>query len=245
MPWGVITFLLKKYRVTTKIVGARNIMSQMLQENMMCGVDEAGRGSVLGPLVVCAVYTVTDDALKDIGVRDSKKLAPKVRERMYDQISGCCDYEVVVMPAEEIDRKRKEMSLNEIELDMFILACSRVPVTTVYADCPDVNEAGFSKEMSIRMNGPEIIARHKADDVFPIVSAASIIAKVTRDRILDDLQREFGEDIGSGYPSDSSTMVFIEKWIRENRCPPPHTRCSWEPVRQMMTVSKNTKISDW
>jgi ribonuclease HII len=212
---------------------------------MRCGVDEAGRGSALGPLVVGAVYSDSDVVLTWIGVKDSKKLSPKVRERMFDQIADACEICIVPISAAEIDEKRKRISLNEIELEMFIAACSKIPVSEVYADCPDVNEAEFSRDMSGKLKGPTIIARHKADDIFPIVSAASIIAKVTRDRMIEDIQKEFGTDIGSGYPSDRVTMEFIEKWIKDNGCPPPYTRCSWEPVRQMMTVSKNTKISDW
>jgi len=212
---------------------------------MRCGVDEAGRGSALGPLVVGAVYSESDDILLDIGVKDSKKLSPKVRERMYDLISNSCKFSIISISAENIDEKRKMISLNSIEMEMFVEACSKIPVTPVYADCPDVNEAAFSKEMDVLMKGPEIIAKHKADDTFPIVSAASIMAKVTRDRMIDDIQKEFGTNIGSGYPSDHYTMEFIEKWIKDNGCPPPHTRCSWEPVRKMITVSKNTRISDW
>ncbi|MDR2698971.1 MAG: ribonuclease HII [Candidatus Methanoplasma sp.] len=220
-------------------------MSYRFTKHMICGVDEAGRGSVLGPLVVGAVYSESDDMLKEIGVKDSKKLTPKTRERMYDQIVNACEFCVIPISAEEIDAKRKMMSLNEVELEMFVAACSKIPVSAVYADCPDVNEAGFSKEMGGRMKRTEITARHKADDIFPIVSAASVVAKVTRDRMIADIRDEFGADIGSGYPSDRVTMGFIEKWIKDNGGPPPHTRCSWEPVRQMMTVSKNTRISDW
>jgi ribonuclease HII len=212
---------------------------------MLCGVDEAGRGSVLGPLAVGAVYSESDAVLIEIGVRDSKKLSPGTRERMYDQIKDVCAVGIAVVSASEIDRLRKSVSLNEIELNMFVEACSEVPVSAVYADCPDVSEARFSRDMGGKMKGTAIIARHKADDIYPIVSAASIIAKVTRDRLIEDLKREFGADIGSGYPSDCRTMEFIEKWIKDNGSPPPHTRCSWEPVKQMMAVSKNTRISDW
>ncbi len=212
---------------------------------MLCGVDEAGRGSVLGPLVVGAVYTDSEDALAAMGVKDSKKLSPGIRERLYDLITDSCCTCVVPISAAEIDEKRKRLSLNVIELEMFVEACSKLPACVIYADCPDVNEAGFSREMGKRLKGAEIIARHKADDVFPIVSAASIIAKVTRDRMISDIQKEFGTGIGSGYPSDPCTMEFIEKWIKDNGSPPPYTRCSWEPVRQMISVSKNTRISDW
>ncbi|MFA6804896.1 MAG: ribonuclease HII [Candidatus Methanomethylophilaceae archaeon] len=213
---------------------------------MFCGVDEAGRGSVLGPLVVGAVYTEDDTVLKEIGVKDSKKLTEKVRERMFDEIAASCPlYTTVVITADEIDEKRKRQSLNVIEMDMFQEAVSKIPVKTVYADCPDPNEMIFSSTLSVRLGGTEVIGRHKADDTYPVVSAASIIAKVTRERMVADIQREFDVNIGSGYPSDHFTMEFIEKWIKDNGRPPKYTRCSWEPVRHLMSASRNTKLTDW
>jgi ribonuclease H, mammalian HI/archaeal HII subfamily len=212
---------------------------------MFCGIDEAGRGSVMGPLVVGSVYCESDEILMKIGVRDSKKLTPASRERMYDMICGEFQTSVVIASASDIDERRKTMTLNIIELEMFIEAAQVTPVSAVYADCPDVNEAGFTRMMSSRLKDTRIVAKHKADDIFPVVSAASIVAKVTRDRLVSEIEAEFGAVIGSGYPSDTVTMEFIEKWIKENGSPPEHTRCSWEPVRQLMTVSKNTKISDW
>lgn len=212
---------------------------------MFCGVDEAGRGSVMGPLTVGAVYAETDDLLKNIGVKDSKKLTPATRDRMYDAITDSFDISVAIVSAAEIDELRKRYTLNEIEMKMFVEACSKMPVSQIYADCPDVNEAGFSGEMKVLMNGVKVIAKHKADDRYPVVSAASIVAKVTRDRMIEDIRKEFGTVIGSGYPSDRLTMEFIEKWIKDNGNPPKHTRCSWEPVRQLLAVSKNAKIDDW
>ena len=213
---------------------------------MFCGVDEAGRGSVMGPLVVGAVYVEDDSVLKDIGVKDSKKLTPKSRERMYDQIiSQASDYTVVIASAADIDDRRTRMSLNDVELDMFREAVSKIPVTRVYADCPDVNEMSFSNALSIRLNNVTVIGRHTADDTYPVVSAASIIAKVTRDRMVEDISKEFGVDIGSGYPSDEKTMGFIKEWINKNGVSPKHTRNSWEPVRKLLSVSANTKITDW
>ena len=199
----------------------------------------------MGPLVVGSVYCGSDEALIKIGVKDSKKLTPSSRERMYDLICDEFQTSVAIASAAEIDERRKSMTLNVIELEMFIEVAQAVPVSAVYADCPDVNEMGFTRMMSSRLKDVRIVAKHKADDIFPVVSAASIIAKVTRDRMISEIETEFGTVIGSGYPSDTVTMEFIEKWIKENGSPPKHTRCSWEPVRQLMTVSKNTKISDW
>ncbi len=201
----------------------------------------------MGPLVVGAVFAESDVALLEIGVKDSKKLTPKKREAMYGQIiDSVPGWSVSIASAADIDRLRKTCSLNEIELRMFCDAVSKHPADAVIADCPDVNETGFSARFSAALGGAkEITAKHKADDTYPIVSAASIIAKVTRDRMMEDIRREFGADIGSGYPSDRDTMQFIEEWIRKNREAPKEVRCSWEPVRAMLSGRYNTKLSDW
>ncbi len=213
---------------------------------MFCGVDEAGRGSVMGPLVVGAVYVENDDILKEIGVKDSKKLSPKRRETMYSEIIDAVDeYSVVILSAEEIDERRQKESLNEVELDLFVQATSKIPVLRVYADCPDVNERGFQSSMSRLLGNTEIVARHKADDMFLVVSAASIIAKVTRDRLITEISEEFGENIGSGYPSDTVTTDFIEKWIKEKGRSPKHTRTSWETVRRIQSKYSVRRITDW
>ena len=136
----------------------------------------------MGPLVVGAVFVEGDGPLVDIGVRDSKKLTPRRRERMYDEIVATAGWTVVIASAEDIDSRRKTMSLNDVELHMFAEAVSANPVTRVYADCPDVNEASFSRRLGALVPDAEIIAKHKADDSYPVVSAASIVAKVTRDR---------------------------------------------------------------
>ena len=212
---------------------------------MICGIDEAGRGPVMGPMVVAAVFVGDDGILKDIGVRDSKKLSPSAREKMYIEITAVTDYRVIVLSAEEIDSERNSRSLNEIELQMFADAVSGTGVSEVYADCPDVNESSFSSALSSKLGNVKVRAEHKADDKYAVVSAASVIAKVTRDRMMKEIAKTFGEDIGSGYPSDPATMDFIVKWIKENGDAPPHTRRSWETVRKMMTLSMNRKITDW
>jgi ribonuclease HII len=212
---------------------------------MFCGIDEAGRGPVMGPLVVTAVFVEDDDRLRTIGVKDSKKLSPSVRERMYHDILRAAEHRTIILSAEEIDAKRADHSMNEIELQMFAAAASEKKVSRVYADCPDVNVTAFASSLSAKLGGTKVIAEHGADNAYPVVSAASVIAKVTRDRIISEISKEFGTDIGSGYPSDQTTIGFIAKWIKENGDAPPHTRRSWETVRKMLTVSMNSKITDW
>ena len=212
---------------------------------MICGIDEAGRGPVMGPLVVASVFVSDEDGLKGIGVRDSKRLSPQTREHMFDRIAEMAEYRLVILSADEIDSKRAKHSLNDIELRMFADSVSGMKVSEVYADCPDANESSFGYALSHMLGNVNVIARHKADDTYPVVSAASIIAKVTRDRMMSNISDEFGTDVGSGYPSDQLTMDFIAKWIKENGNPPPHTRRSWETVRRMMTLNMNSKITDW
>ena len=209
-----------------------------------CGIDEAGRGSVMGPLTVGILRADSDNELLSLGVRDSKKLTPKKRESIYEELVGSYDTYVVEVTASEIDELRKKISLNKIELNMFVEAFNKLTGDIAYVDCPDVNETGFSLSMSRKCVG-HIVAEHKADDRYPVVAAASIIAKVTRDRRIAEISEGFGENIGSGYPSDHITMSFIEKWIKDNGIPPLNTRCSWEPVRRLMTLAANTKINDW
>ncbi len=214
---------------------------------MFCGVDEAGRGSAMGPLVVGVVYVEDDSFLRQIGVKDSKKLTPKRRESMFDEITGTVEHWcTVIISSEEIDEQRKRMSLNEIELNMFAEGTSRWCCEKVFADCPDVNENSFGQHLSTLVgNGVEVIAKHKADDTYPVVSAASVVAKVTRDRMMEDIRQEFGRNVGSGYPSDHYTMDFIRDWISEKGSAPPHVRTSWEPVREMLSQRKCTTLDDW
>ena len=213
---------------------------------MFCGVDEAGRGPVMGPLVVGAVYVEDDDVLRSIGVKDSKKLTPRRREVMYDEIVSAVEgYSIITLSAEEIDAKRERMSLNMVEMEMFAEAVSRMPVTRVYVDCPDPNEEKFGNMLSVRINNTPVTARHKADDTYPVVSAASILAKVTRDRLIAEISEEFGENIASGYPSDPVTIAFIEKWLKEKGCTPRHTRNSWDTVRNLKSRRLVRKITDW
>ena len=213
---------------------------------MMCGLDEAGRGPMMGPLVVGAVWCEDDGILKDIGVRDSKQLTPRRREEMYGEIiEGSAFWEVVCIDAEELDRRMSEKNLNQVEMDMFAEAALRHPSDVVYVDCPEVNTAKFGKDLSAKIGGRKVDAENKADAVFPTVSAASIIAKVTRDRMVGDISREFGCDIGSGYPSDPVTKAFVEKWIKDNGSVPPHTRRSWKPVKDMMSKRMTANLDDW
>ena len=97
----------------------------------------------------------------------------------------------------------------------------------------------------LNYNPKEIIAKHKADDIFPIVSAASIIAKNKRDSLINELKEKYG-DLGSGYPSDKKTIDFLRKWIKKNRKVPAFARKSWATIKTILNGEvTNRKITDF
>lgn len=210
------------------------------------GVDEAGRGPVLGPLVVAGVAVQTDVALRQLNVRDSKKLSPERREALAPEIEKIARYELVVIPAEEIDVMRAEMSLNDFEAKLFAQLIERLRPETAYVDAADVDEIEFKRCVQRELPFPtEIVSQHNADELFPVVSAASILAKVRRDREMRAIEEEFGVPIGSGYSHDAQTIAFLEKWIRETGTLPRHTRTSWDTARRLLAEARNRKLDEF
>jgi ribonuclease HII len=213
---------------------------------MICGLDEAGRGPVIGPLVIAAVMIDDDNPLREMGVKDSKKLTPSRREELAVKIRGVARVEVRAIDSETIDARGSEKSLNELEIERFSELIKVLHPSDVFIDACDVNEKHFESliEESIDYR-PKLVCEHKADDRYPVVSAASIIAKVLRDSMVQDIERSFGCPIGSGYPSDDVTIDFIKRWINEKGDLPPHTRRSWETSRRLLSESKIRKLTYW
>jgi len=213
---------------------------------LIVGVDEAGRGPVIGPLVVAGVAVESDVELRHMNVRDSKKLSPERREALAPEIEKVSTYEVVVIPAERIDAMRSEMSLNDFEAKLFAEVIDKLRPETAYVDAADVDEIEFKrcvrKELAFDV---EIVSQHNADELFPVVSAASILAKVCRDREMRTIEDEIGLHIGSGYASDADTIAFLETWIRTHGSLPPHTRASWDTARRLLAESRNHKLDDF
>ncbi len=228
---------------------------------MICGIDEAGRGPVLGPMVVAGVKVEDDLLLREIGVKDSKKLAPKRREKLAEEIKKIADYEIQIIPAEEIDVLREEMTLNVLEAKLFatiiekLTLCSNTRSSTpnsiakdfiVYVDAADVNEENFKRyilnELGREMN---IVSEHNADETYPVVSAASILAKTTRDEEIKKIEEEIGKQIGSGYPSDQVTISFLKEWMKEHGELPPYTRRSWKTARRIVQLYKTSRIEEF
>lgn len=199
------------------------------------GIDEAGRGCVVGPLVVAGVSADADgiEELKEIGVRDSKKLTPGRREALYPEIlKVCARVHWVHITTQEIDRivanGKKYRKLNYLEALYFAKVADELLAEVVTVDASDSSPKRFRDNIVESLRLPsEVKAFHKADRDYPIVSAASIVAKVTRDREVARLRAVHG-DFGSGYPSDPKTKIYFRRWLEEGKEPPEWTRRSWK-----------------
>ena len=200
----------------------------------------------MGPLVVAGVAVETDVPLRQMNCRDSKKLSPEKREALAPEIEKVAKYELVVIPAERIDVMRAEMSLNDFEAKLFAEVIEKLHPETAYVDAADVDEIEFKRCVRRELRFEvEIVSQHNADELFPVVSAASILAKVRRDREMRRIEEALGKTIGSGYASDGDTIAFLEGWIREHGSLPPHTRASWDTARRLLAASKNHKLDDF
>jgi ribonuclease HII len=212
---------------------------------VICGVDEAGKGSVLGPMVIAAVGVASEDTLADLGVKDSKLLAQKERERLYSLIRKRCRITTVKLDAEEIDSVRTQMTLNSAVARAHARAISRLSPSCAYVDACDVNTFRYAEMVKNNLDLEcEIVSEHHADEKFPVVSAASIVAKVTRDRAISVLAKKYGE-IGSGYPSDPVTIRYLTAYIEDHRHPPPIARKSWKTVSAILAKRSQSQLFDF
>lgn len=214
---------------------------------MICGIDEAGRGPIIGPLVICGLAVERDDLLRQLGVKDSKKLSKRRREELYPKIEKVASgIEIVEISASEIDVLRQEMTMNQLEAKIFASIIQKLAPSIAYVDAADVDAERFGQdilqELDFKVN---VISQHKADETYPVVSAASIIAKVRRDERVAEIERSIGEPIGSGYASDPTTVAFIESWLERNGSLPPHVRKSWDTTSRLMRLKSIKRIDQF
>jgi ribonuclease HII len=206
---------------------------------LVAGVDEAGRGCIIGPLVVAGVLVKEENlpVLRQLGVKDSKLLSPKKREALFTQITRLTEnhHVIKVMPS-EIDRavecKIKLHKLNRLEAKTMTKIINVLNPDEAYVDAADVLENRFTQHIQEGLTiKAKITSRHKADKIYPVVSAASIIAKVERDKEIEALKKVYG-DFGSGYLSDKKTLQFLKQWLQTHSDYPSCVRKSWKTAKQ-------------
>jgi len=315
---------------------------------MILGIDEAGRGSVLGPLVVGAVLVESSEVLASLGLRDSKKISPGRRTELAAVLRGIATVATVTIPSDfiDIERGREKGALNKVEVRAFATLIDTLLPDTAYLDACDTSEEHFAREIINSLRGdqdvvegrysrfmdvsggpdlqsghfrwddigppphspegtadvvndregkssgsdvvmadgsdndgctgiklsdgnvdgsvsgagftieggwktgsgitfPTLVSRHGADDHFPVVSAASIIAKTRRDEEVERISEALGCDVGSGYPSDPLTVSFLEGYLEENGTLPPFVRASWKSVKRIQERRETRTLWDF
>jgi ribonuclease HII len=217
---------------------------------LICGLDEAGRGPILGPMVMAGVAISEDkqDKLKELGVTDSKLLSPKRREALYEEIIELADsYHIIEISANEIDQMNESgTNLNQLEAIKIAEILLKLKPDKVYVDSPEPTAAKFGDMILAHMNGflPEIIAEHGADLKYCTSSAASILAKVTRDRAVRKIEKEIGHPIGSGYPADPNTKQFLQNHYSDDKHI-DYIRTCWSTYKRLQKKKKQASLGDF
>ncbi len=185
------------------------------------GVDEAGKGPVIGPLVIagCLIDESTEKEFKKLGIKDSKELTPKRRDYLANIIREKAEtFEIIVVSPGEIDKSLNSgVNLNQLEAVKIAEIINRInkgfKKIKVVIDCPSVGILKWKDSVKVKiknLSNLEVYCEHKADKNSIAVSAASILAKSIREREMDVLKEKYGTEIGSGYPSDPATMYYLE-----------------------------------
>jgi len=221
---------------------------------LIAGVDDAGRGPIIGPLVIAGVLIDEKNLvkLKELGVKDSKQLSPQRREQLAAEIKKLAiKYHVESLSPAEIDKVvetgRKLHKLNRLEAHTMAKVIEVLKPDIAYVDASDVIADRFKEHIVEKLPfRVKIVSEHKADVKYPIVSAASIIAKVERDRAIAELKEKYRKlgEVGSGYATDPKTIGFLEKWLAEFGSYPEFVRKSWKPAKKlrMKAQTEQTKL---
>ncbi len=184
------------------------------------GIDEAGKGPVLGSMFIGFSIIVLAEGLKDLnayqdklkkmGVKDSKKFTPKARNAVYEELKKCMDAKYAQLTPVLIDTNNERGGkLNELEFDAMAKILNEEKPDLILVDALTANPEKFAEDLRKKLAFEcKIISENKADDKYPIVGAASIIAKELREQELAQIHEKVG-DCGSGYPSDPKTRKFV------------------------------------
>ena len=216
----------------------------------VAGVDEAGRGSAIGPLVVAGASFPSDHikTLVELGVKDSKQLTAKRREELAPQIealaTGVRYFDLQPRSIDSVvNRGVKLKRLNYLEAAAMARVLRELDPEEAYVDASDVDEVRYGETiLRLLPAKPRLVSEHKADSTYPVVSAASVLAKVRRDALVAALRVEYG-DFNSGCPSDDRAIEWLESWYKEHRSWPSIVRHSWEPVKRILLDATQTRLA--
>ncbi len=213
----------------------------------LLGIDDAGRGPVLGPMTLAGVLIEEkeEQIIKNWGAKDSKLLTPKRRGEIKEQIEKQFKYHIEVAQPIDIDRSDNLNYLEAIHTAKIInkLTQDLDEEVKVIVDCPSTNIESWSNDVQKLIENPDIISlscEHKADFNHPVVSAASIIAKEKREAEVYKLKLELKTDFGSGYPADPKTKEFIAENYNNEKYK-KLIRFSWNTVKKLVKAEKSNQ----
>lgn len=214
------------------------------------GIDEAGRGPVIGPMVIAIASMRKEDEFKlqTIGVKDSKLLSKSKRDELFKVVKEICHTAIIKSSPEEVDAAVLSTSdnLNWLEARIAAKLIKKVPSKKVILDCPSNNLKAYKDYIAKKLEGnkTEIVVEHKADLNHLIVGAASILAKVTRDEEIAKIRKEIGIDFGSGYPSDPRTQEFVAKYWNHPEYS-KYMRKSWDTWQKHHNSKSQTNLGEF
>ena len=197
---------------------------------MILGIDEAGRGPVMGPLVLCGVWARSQRVMEELGVDDSKRFgsgpgAQQKRRALAEQIVAVADHVALLCAEpEEVDQRVRINELNRLEQELASRIIDSGPrAASIIAD-------GARLFGPLKEPYPHLRAEDKADQQWPVVAAASIVAKAHRDRCFAELvaphEEHFGPVRGGGY-ANRATTEFLRAYHAQHGRLPEGVRRSW------------------
>jgi len=214
---------------------------------LILGIDEAGRGPIIGPLVIAGALIEESNIskLEDLGARDSKLLTPKKREELFEKIkSSIKKYKIIKILPKEIDEAllSESLNLNWLEAHKTAEIINSLNPNKAIIDSPSPNLNAYKNYVCelLKNKNVELIVEHKAEK-YPIVAAASILAKVTRDREIETIKKKYG-NCGPGYTSNQITQKFIKENFEKH---PEIFRKTWVTYKKLVSGKKQKKLGEF
>ncbi|MFB6282133.1 MAG: ribonuclease HII [Haloferacaceae archaeon] len=208
------------------------------------GADEAGKGPVLGPMVAAAVRA-PPGSLPD-GVDDSKRLSADRRADLAARIRDRGTVAVETVGVDRIDDPSTDMTGLAVAAQAAAVAAVAAPGDRVLADAADVDPDRFGRRVADAVGVPvDVVAEHGADAAHASVGAASVVAKVERDRRMAAIAGEYDRAVGSGYPSDPTTREFLREYVREHGRLPDCARTTWRTCDDLLAAAEQSALSEF
>lgn len=221
----------------------------MIDDKMkIIGIDDAGRGPVLGPMILSGVLINDSEEkeLAEVGVKDSKQLTPNSRKKIGKVVEEKYAHHLEVATPSEID---EAINLNHLEAIKMAMVVNKLledvdEKVRVIVDCPSINIESWSEfleKLIDKKKDVELVCEHKADANHLVVAAASVLAKERREKEMEELRKKFGIDFGSGYPGDPKTKKFVSENFDSEKFN-SLIRSSWETIKKLKRGRNQNKL---